>query len=116
MAWEATVTTETGIAEGGSSAWYVLAPKEIMHVQFEREAGSGTTDDMILTVYASIDSGTTVDNEPLMAFRIGPATPMPIGTFTVTGVRSFRVTMTASGSTDTITVALKFLRDGGLAA
>ena len=115
MAWEITPTTETGIAEGDSSAWYALGTKEVMQIQFVREAGSGTADDMILTVYASIDNGVTIDNESLIAFRIGPATPMPIGTISVKDVRYVRVTMTSVGA-DVVTVTLKFLRDGGLVA
>lgn len=114
MAYEAAPTIELGIAEGASSAWYQLATKEVMQVQFERTSTSGTADDMILTVYASIDGGTTIDNEPLQRFTIPPGTPMPIGTFFVTRAKFFRVTLTNNVGGDTITVDLQFLRDGGL--
>ena len=113
MPWEIPVIEETGIAEGGSSASYALVQKETAHVQFEREAGTGTTDSMILSVYASTDD-VTFDNKALNAYQIPPGTPMPIGTIQVAGVRYFKITMTATGSTDTITVTLRVVRDGGL--
>jgi len=114
IAYKATVT-ESAIAIGASSTWHELEPKESAHVQFSRDAGTGTLDTMILSVYASTDGGTTVDTVPIAEWWVAPGTPMPKGSFVIAGVKFFRVTMTRNGATDPITVTLRFALDGGIA-
>jgi hypothetical protein len=115
MAWTAAVR-ENGIAEGGSSIFYALKTKEVAMIEYERSDDPlGTTDVMILSVYASTD-GVTAQNTPLVEIRVDPAATAPTGAIGVTGVPYFVVTMTATGSTDTIEVDLTVSRDDGLVA
>ena len=113
MAWEGAATTETGIGEAAATTWFALLPKETAHVQVTRTDGA-TTDDIIVSVYASVDNGTTIDKSPLRQFRVAPSTPAPVFSFTVTGVRYFRVQNDSLAGGDATALTVSVLRDGGL--
>jgi len=112
MAWDTVVTTALG--EGDSTVWFELLPKETAHIQALR-TDAGTADGMIISVYGSVDDGTSVDTIPLIAILIAPNATPPAQSLSVTGVRYFRVTMTPNGVANIVTCNLKVTKDGGLA-
>ena len=112
MAWDTVVTT--ALAELGSTVWYDLDPKETAHIQAIR-TDAGVTDGMTIAAYGSTDNGTTVDTIPLISIYIAPNATPPAQSFSITGVRYFRIKMIPVGTADIITCNVSVIRDGGLA-
>lgn len=112
MAWD-TVDT-TALAENASTAWYDLDPKETAHIQAIR-TDAGVSDAMVIAAYGSTDNGTTVDTIPLISIYIAPNATPPAQSFSITGVRYFRIKMIPVGTADIITCNVSVIRDGGLA-
>jgi hypothetical protein len=112
MAWDTVVTTALG--EGDSTEWFDLDPKETAHVQAIR-TDAGVTDGWIISAFGSTDNGTTVDTIPLISIFIAASASPPAQSFSITGVRYFRIKLFPSGGADTITCDVRVIRDGGIA-
>lgn len=109
MGWGDVTVLKSDLAEGGTTSAVTLNPGEKAHVQVDR-TDAGTTDAYIIGVLGSIDGTAGLDSLALIEFRIG-ATDGPFS-FLVGGVYSFAITMSAEGSTDTVTVDVEYRKDG----
>jgi len=112
MAWDTVVTT--ALAELGSTVWYDLDPKETAHIQAIR-TDAGVTDAMVIDAYGSTDNGTTADTLPLISIYMAPSATPPAQSFSITGVRYFRIKMIPVGTADIVTCNVRVIRDGGIA-
>ena len=85
-----------------------LATALSAHVQLEidNEDGSTVTDDVIISVYATLDASTEVfDDKAFMSFTVTPAAiTLERISFVVSGVYKFRIGALSSGATDTYAV------------
>ena len=85
-----------------------LATALSAHIQLEidNEDGSSVTDDVIISVYATLDASSEVfDDVAMMAFRITPAAiTLERMSFVVSGVYKFRIGALSAGATDTYAV------------
>lgn len=112
MAWSAPVS-DTAIAEGAKGQWVTLLTKEIAHVHVTR-TDIGTTDTAVIRIYGSVDGGVSIPDIPIQQFLMDPNDNDV--DFTVTGLFSYAIGVAKIGSTDTVTIDVKHVRDGGLTA
>lgn len=91
-----------------------LNPGEIAHVSVDVNFVSSPTDNATVWVLASPDDGTNYDDTPYMAFEIDKSIDPDQVSFLVSGVKSFKVGVKASGATDTHTSADAFIRKNGV--
>jgi hypothetical protein len=109
MAW-GSVITDTGIITSVNGPYHDLAPNEGAHVHFTRTAGTG---DVILQIFASIDGGTTLPDQPAWTVLMDAADDEK--SFPISGglpVRSIAAGVDGAGATFTA----KFVLNGGLVA
>ncbi len=94
-----------------------LNPREIAHLQADINF-AGTTDDMICSVYTTLDASTEVwDDTPLFDFLIDKDTDPHQVSFTVgPGIYKFRIGMKSTGATDDHTSADVSYRVDGVSA
>ncbi len=77
------------------------------HVQLEidNEHSTTVTDDVIISVYATVDVGGNFDDVPFMSFSVTPAAvALERMSFIVSGVTKFRIGALSTGATDTYAV------------
>lgn len=80
-----------------------LEPNQVAHCQVEANFPATPTDDLIVSVYGTLDDAThDWDEVPLMQFRISKDIDPSDVSFTVFGVYRFRIGVKRSGTTDTI--------------
>lgn len=93
-----------------------LNPRELCQVQIklDNEHASAVTDSLVVSVYTSADDTSEVwDVFPFMQFTIKPATiNAEYFSFTVMGVRKFRIGGLSSGATNTYTMGGGYRLDG----
>lgn len=83
-----------------------LNPGEVAHVQVDVDFVGSPTDNMIISVYTTLDdSSENWDDTPFMIFELDNDTDPNAVSFLVHGVYKFRVGVKASGATDTHTSA-----------
>lgn len=121
MAWASTVTSDTltlttslaSIQASASEMVVNLSPRELCQVQLEVDS-NGTTDDVDWEIQSSPDDGTTWDSLPILSGRIDVTSSSVNQTMTVlvSGVEQFRVQGKKTGSTDTITLKVRYRKDG----
>jgi hypothetical protein len=121
MAWSAvtvsdalTLTTSLASVQASAVEMVVnLNPRELCQVQFDVDS-NGTTDDVDWEIQSSPDDGTTWDNLPLLSGRIDVTSSSVDQTLTVQvmGVEQFRVQGKKTGATDTITLKVRYRKDG----
>lgn len=117
MAWTAKVnaTQLTSITtEQFFSTLITLNPGEQAHVEVEANPVASPTDDLIVSVYATLDDASeNWDDTAVFAFSIDNAIDPNKASFIVAGLFKFRVGVKRSGTTDTITSAdLSYRKDG----
>ncbi len=119
MAWGAdtAMTQLTSITniEQFFSTLVTLNPREIAHCQADINFVVTPTDDMILSVYTTLDAASEVwDDTPLLTFTIDKDTdPHQVSFVVGPGIYKFRIGVKASGATDTHTSAdLSYRLDG----
>ena len=98
------ITTEQFFSFGGSTN-VTLNPGETAHIEVDVNFPTTPTDHCNVKVYGSLDAGTDYDDTPFIQFQIDKGTDPNQASFLVSGVYSFRVGVSRSGSTDTITSA-----------
>jgi hypothetical protein len=105
------ITTEQVFQFSGDPQ-ITLNPGESAHVAVDYNPVASPTDYLNVKVYASLD-GTNYDNQPYMSFQV-EKTPDPCqASFIVSGVYSFQIGVSRSGTTDTITSAdCSYRKDG----
>lgn len=77
------------------------------HIQLEidNEDATSVTDDVIISIYATVDVGGNFDDVAFMSFRITPAgIALERMSFVVSGITKFRIGALSSGATDTYAV------------
>jgi hypothetical protein len=121
MAWGSTVTSDTltlttslaSIQASASEMVVNLSPRELCQVQLEVDS-NGTTDDVDWEIQSSPDDGTTWDSLPILSGRIDvtSSTVNQVLTVLISGVEQFRVQGKKTGSTDTITLKVRYRKDG----
>jgi hypothetical protein len=120
MAWSAkvdatqltSITTEQFFAFPGASN-VTLNPGETADVYVKFVPVASPTDSLVISVYGSLDAGTTYDVVPILTFMLDKGTSPNSASFLVSGYYSFRVGVKRSGTTDTITSAdCSYRKDG----
>ncbi len=90
-----------------------LNPGEQAHVEVEANPPSTPTDELIVSVYGTLDDSTeSWDEVPILTFRIANTPDPNKASFIVSGVFKFRVGVASSGSTDVWTVDMNHRVDG----
>jgi len=116
MGWGTKETIGSAQAVAGTELFtslVTLNPGELAHVQVVADS-SGTTDDLTIAVYGTLDSdGATMDAWPLFSFILdcGSGNPEEVS-FVVSGIYGFKVGLVRTGSTDTITTSTYCRKDG----
>ena len=115
MAWGAKITA-TQLTAITTEQFFdqvpTLSPREGAHCRVAVDFPATPTDDAVIAVYGSLD-GTSWSATPLMVLVLDKDLDPNSIDFLVTGVYQFRVGVTRSGSTDTLTSAdLAFRKDG----
>jgi hypothetical protein len=83
-----------------------LNPRETAHCQVQVDFPASPTDHAIIEVQATLDAASEDwDEIPYRSFVINNAEDQSDISFKVTGVYKFRVTVTRTGTTDTLTSA-----------
>lgn len=77
------------------------------HVVVEADFPATPTDNLVVSVYASLD-GVNYDDTPLYAFEIDNGTDPNQVSFVVRDVAHFRIGLKSSGTTDTIDAQVKY--------
>lgn len=94
------------------STQVTLNPGESAHVVVDFNPPSTPTDHLNVRVYGSLD-GTNYDDTPYIALQIDKGTDPNQASFIVSGLYSFRIGVSRSGTTDTITSAdCSYRKDG----
>jgi len=101
--------SSASVTTGTNSGNVDLSTYEGAHVHIDANFPSSPTDDLEVEVYGSTD-GTNYDDTPMFAFTIDNGTDPNQVSFVVKDVYAFRVRVARSGSTDTITVTMKYRR------
>jgi hypothetical protein len=70
----------------------------------------GTTDDLVIEVLATNDSGDHYDNIPIFSFTVDNGTDPSNVSFIITSVYGFRVLFKSSGATGAINVMFRYRR------
>lgn len=120
MAWSAktdatqltSITTEQFFTFGASTN-IPLNPGETADVYVKFVPAASPTDSLVISVYGSLDGGTTYDLVPVLTFMLDKGANPNSVSFLVAGYYSFRVGVKRSGTTDTIVSAdCSYRRDG----
>ena len=115
MAWGSKTQIATSLSVAGTelySSSVTLNPGETVHVQVDGNT-NGTTDDLIVSVYGTLDASTeNWDDTPMFKFSIDKDTDPHAVSFVVTGVYKFRIGFVRDGSTDTWTTDAYYRSDG----
>lgn len=107
------ITTEQFFSFAGSTN-VTLNPGESAHCQVTSDPPTTPTDNLVVSVYASPDDGTTYDVTPFIRFHLDKASDPNRASFIVSGVESFRIGVMRSGTTDTYTDADATHRKNGI--
>jgi hypothetical protein len=97
-----------------ASTHVAMNPGETHHLQVNFNPPSSPTDDLVVSVYASPDGGTTFDDTPYIQQSIARTPDPDKASISIAGIRGYRVGVKRSGSTDTITSADAILAKDGV--
>lgn len=107
------ITVEQYFSFGGSTN-VTLNPGESCHLQVRCDFPASPTDHLLISVYASPNDGTNYDVTPYMQYLLDKASDPNGLSVLITGIKSFRVGVRRTGSTDTITSADATIRKDGV--
>lgn len=107
MAWgtEVNETKDNLTATEVFSANIPMNPGETVHVEIDVDFIVSPTDNVIISVYGSIDNANH-DNSPLMSMRIDKDVDPNQLSFIIRGLKSFKIGLKMDGGTDTTTDAV----------
>ncbi len=116
MGWASKVQIEVAANVAGTELFsdtVTLNPGELAHIQIVGNSG-GTTDSLVISVYASLDSDmTNPDTVPIFSFTLDCTDGNDNDvSFIVSGVYAFNIGYVRDGSTDTIVTDAWVRKDG----